>query len=457
MDAPRTLDITQVVEGQGRNGFVIRLLALCTLITFFDGYDLNTISFAAPFIMREYGIPRAEFGSVFGIGLFGFLLGGLIFGWIADRVGRRPAIVWASLFFGVLTFLTSFAGSVFSFTWLRFTAGLGLGGLLPVAWSLVIEFVPKNFRATAVIVIMLGYSFGSSLGGAISAWLIPIYTWRVVFWVGGLLPFAIGVLLHFTLPESIRFLAVKGWRPQEIARTIRRMRPEISVPPGTVFTVSDEASVQGRAPFRLGMLFRGRLAAITPLLWIAYIGSSMAVFFLASWMPTLAEASGLTPKTAALGAALISIGGGIGGLVLMRFIDRFGAAAVSIMPLLAAPLVGAIGFFSFDAAQFFLYMFVVGFAVVGGHTGLHSIAGLFYPSAYRANGAGWAISIAKIGSIAGPWIGGILLGAHLPLRQIFLFAAIPPLVFLVCIVPLGLQHRRLMAEEDFAGATPARA
>jgi MFS transporter, AAHS family, 4-hydroxybenzoate transporter len=456
MSSGRVIDVTQIVEGQGRNRFVLQLLALATLITLFDGYDLNTISFAAPHIMREFHIPRGDFGSVFGIGLFGFLLGGLIFGWIADQVGRKPAIVGAAIFFGFLTFATAFATTVTAFTWLRFAAGLGLGGLVPVAWALVIEFVPKNFRATAVVVIMLGYSVGSSLGGFIAAGLIPLYTWRVVFWVGGLMPLAIGVLLHFTLPESIRFLAVKQRKPQEIAATIRRMRPDISVPADATFIVRDEAHVEGRAPFRLGMLFRGRLAAITPLLWIAYIGSSMVVFFLASWMPTLAEAAGLPSGTAAVGSALISLGGGLGGLVLMRFIDRSGAGVITIMPLLALPLVGAIGYITFGSSTFMLYMFITGFAVVGGHSGLHSIAGLFYPSAYRANGAGWAISIAKLGSIAGPWLGGIFLAAHWPLRDIFLFAAVGPLMFLLCIVPLGLQHRRLI-EDDVLTAVPVEA
>jgi MFS transporter, AAHS family, 4-hydroxybenzoate transporter len=255
------------------------------------------------------------------------------------------------------------------------------------------------------------------------------------------------------LPESIRFLAVKGRRPDVIVRTLRLMRPGIAADASMRFVVGDEQAAGARA-FRLPQLFAGRLALITPLLWVAYIGSSMAVFFLASWMPTLAEASGLDRATAALGAGMLSLGGAVGGLLLMRFVDRFGAIAVTVMPAIACPLVAALGMYQFAPAAFMQYMFLVGLFVIGGHNGLHSIAGLFYPSAIRSNGAGWAISVAKLGSIAGPWIGGLLLGAHLDLHSIFLIAALPPVLFVVCILPLGIQHRRLIAE---AAAAPVGA
>ena len=454
-DSRQILDLSEVINGQKRNLFVIRLLALSTLITFFDGYDLNGISFAAPAIMREYGIDRAAFGSVFGIGLFGFMLGGFIFGWLGDRIGRRPTIVLAAAAFGVLTFVTSFASSVGEFTVLRFVGGLAIGGLVPVTWALNIEFAPPRYRATVVTIIMLGYAVGSSLGGVISAWLIPLYSWRVVFWVGGLLPVLVSALLYLGLPESIRFLAVKGRRPEEIARTVRLLRPDIAASADMRFVVGDEHAGQGSARgFRLADLFVGRLRVITPLLWIAYIGSSMAVFFLSSWMPTLAEASGLDRASAALGASLLSLGGAVGALLLMRFVDRFGAIAVTMMPLVACPLVAMLGMFHFDGAGFMQYMAVVGMFVIGGHTGLHSIAGLFYPSAIRSNGAGWAISVAKVGSIAGPWIGGLLLGAKFDLAHIFLFASLPLVMFVVCIFPLGLQHLRLRAD-DARAAAPA--
>ncbi len=446
--ASQTIDLTEVIEGQKLNSFIVRLLALSTLITFFDGYDLNSISFAAPSIMREYQIDRAAFGSVFGIGLFGFMLGGFIFGWLGDKIGRRPTIVLAAACFGALTFITSFATTVEQFTALRFIGGLAIGGLVPVAWALNIEFAPLRYRATFVTIIMLGYSIGSSLGGPISAYLIPLYSWRVVFWVGGVLPILVAILLNFALPESIKFLAVKGRGNAEIARTVRRLRPEMAVSAAARFIVSSETMT--RTSFRLPQLFVGRLAFITPLLWVAYIGSSMAVFFLTSWMPTLAEASGLDRSTAALGASLLSLGGAAGGLLLMRFVDRFGAIAVTAMPLIACPLVAMVGMFHFGNADFMQYMFLVGLFVIGGHTGLHSIAGLFYPSAIRSNGAGWAISVAKIGSIAGPWIGGMLLGAKMPLHDIFLFAALPPVLFVVCILPLGLLHRRMIRETEAA-------
>jgi AAHS family 4-hydroxybenzoate transporter-like MFS transporter len=448
--AEHTIDVAQMIEGRKLNGFIVRLLVLSTLITFFDGYDLQSLSFAAPQIVRDLHIPRASFGQIFAVGLFGIMLGGFMFGWLGDRIGRRPSIIIAAACFGVLTFATAFASNAMEFTVLRFVDGLAIGGLVPVAWVLNIEFAPKRFRATAVTIIMLGYSVGSSLGGFISAWLIPVYGWQVVFYIGGVAPLLVAALLQLALPESIKFLTVKNRRPQEIARLMRRVRPDMLVPHNARFIVGDEAGAPKAENFQPGLLFRGRLGMMTPLLWLAYIGSSMAVFFLSSWMPTLAEASGLTPSSAALGSSMLSLGGAVGGLLLMRFVDHFGAIAVAVMPVIACPLVAMLGMISFDGSSFMIYMLVVGIFVIGGHTGLHSIAGLFYPSAYRSNGAGWATSVAKVGSISGPWIGGALLGAHMPLPDIFLFAAMPPVLFAVCILPLGLLHRKLMEDERSA-------
>ena len=442
------IDVTEIIETQKLNGFIVRLVLLSLLITFFDGYDINAVSFAAPNLIRVLHVTRPEFGAVFGIGLFGIMLGGFLFGFLGDRYGRRPTIILSAATFGALTLAAAFSATLTQLIVLRFLGGLAIGGMLPVGWALNIEYAPKRYRATIITTIMLGYSFGSAAGGFISALLSPIFGWPVIFWVGGLLPMLVALLFVFTLPESIKYLTVKQRRLDEVARIVRRLRPGIVIAPDARFIVADEmATGAPAAPFTLAKLFEGRLLFMTPLLWLAYIGSSMAVFFLVSWMPTLAESAGLAPSAAALAASLLSVGGGIAGLVIMRFVDRFGAIVLTIMPLIACPLVGSLGLVPLDQTWFMVAMFVVGFFVIGGHTGLHSIAGIFYPSAYRSNGAGWAVSVAKVGSIAGPWIGGILLGMHLPLSRVFLFAALPPVLFAVCVFFLGLLHNRLQADE----------
>jgi MFS transporter, AAHS family, 4-hydroxybenzoate transporter len=291
---------------------------------------------------------------------------------------------------------------------------------------------------------MIGYSLGTALGGPISNALAPNYGWQSIFVFGGVLSLIAGSVLFLTLPESIRFLASQDRDPQVIARTLRRVAPDLNVPTDAEFVVADE---EGHSrSFRPSLLFVDDLRWITPLLWVAYIFSSMATFFLATWTPLVYEALHFTRADAALAGTLISITGAIGGL-LMRFTDTKGAIAIAVMPLLAIPLLIGVGVIDFDYAGLFIATGLIGLTVIGGHFGMHTLAGMYYPSHYRANGTGWATSVAKVGSIAGPWLAGIILSTSLPVRNIFAILAICPVVVLICVFLIGRIHTRLLREE----------
>ncbi len=131
--------------------------------------------------------------------------------------------------------------------------------------------------------------------------------------------------------------------------------------------------------------------------------------------------------------------GALGGLLLMRFTDNKGPIAITAMPALAIPFLLVTGLGDLGDAGFLVANALVALFVIGGHLGLHSIAGILYTSAYRGNGAGWATSVAKIGSIAGPWLAGLILSTHLPVKNIFAIVAVCPAVFVVCIFIVGRQ------------------
>ena len=136
----------------------------------------------------------------------------------------------------------------------------------------------------------------------------------------------------------------------------------------------------------------------------------------------------------------------------MRFTDRFGAIAITVMPLLAIPLLLVAAFADFGSDGFLVATAFITLFLIGGHFGLHSIAGIFYPSAYRSNGTGWATSVAKIGSIAGPYIAGLILATSLPVRNIFAVLAICPAVFVVCILIIGRMHTKILGRETKAAS-----
>jgi len=161
---------------------------------------------------------------------------------------------------------------------------------------------------------------------------------------------------------------------------------------------------------------------------------------------------------AATAATMNSIMGAIGGILLMRFTDAKGAIAITIMPVMTFGLLLIAAFTPMSQGAFLVLSATIGGFLIGGHFGMHSISGIFYPTAYRGNGASWATSIAKIGSIGGPMVGGWVLATSLPVKHIFALLAIFPAIFAVCIYLIGRMHSRMLGKEAIvAVAEPSHA
>jgi MFS transporter, AAHS family, 4-hydroxybenzoate transporter len=441
-----TIDVSAAIERQRLNVFLVRLVALSSIVAFFDGFDQNLISFAAPTIAPEFHLSPTMIGKVFSAGLVGSMLGGFLFGWIGDRFGRRPAMILATVLFGLFTLTVALATSYTSLLAARFAVGIGTGGLLPVCWALNIEYVPKRFRSTTVTVVMLGYSAGAGAGGPVALWLIPSHGWESVFILAGVLSLLASGALIALLPESVRFLTARGRHSATISNILRRIAPAVRIPEGVRFVLGDEDD--GAPTFSPALLFQGDLRWITPMLWLAYIFSSIAAFFLTAWTPLVFEALKFPAAEAAAAGSITAIAGALGGLALMRFTDKHGAIAVAAMPAMAIPLLLFSAFANVGQNEFLLLVGLTAFALVGGHLGMNSIAGIFYPSPLRATGAGWATAIGKIGSIAGPVLGGLILSTNLPTQNIFAVMAVCPSILLICLLVIGGVHSRMLAREQ---------
>lgn len=435
-----TTDLSEIIENQKLTPFVIGLILLSTLVTFFDGFDMNVISLVAPEVSSALHLDKMMMGSVFSAGLAGTMAGGFLFGYLGDRIGRRPSIILATLSFGVLTLALALAGSYHEMVALRFIQGIGVGGLLPLAWALNIDYVPRGYRSTVVTLLMLGYSVGDSFAGPLSIWFAPL-GWQSVFIFGGCAALAVTVLLIFLLPESIKFLAINRKRPDLIAKFARCLAPGRRIEASDQFVVSDELGLSGKE-FKVSALFRDELRWITPLLWTAYIAGSIAIFLRVSWGPTILQELGFSRATAAYATSISSLGGALGGLLLMRFTDTRGVISIAVFPVLTVPLLLTMGLTKIGGTPFLIMYFFLTMLIVGTHFGLHSIAGIFYPSGIRSNGAGWASSVAKIGSVTGPMIVGMALSTRLPVRIMLALFTVFPFVAGVGILLLGLIQRR---------------
>lgn len=451
----RTIDVGEFINSRKLTRFNVLLVIVSWLITVFDGFDQMTVSYTMPYMKDVLHLSKVMQGNVFSMGNFGMMAGGFCFAFLGDRIGRRPTVIAAACTFAVLTFVTGFVQDYTQLLTLRFLDGFAIGGMLPLAWALNIEFVPQRMRATVVSLVMLGYSIGTSIAAPITNALAPKFGWSAVYFAGGGGTLLCAVLLMLFLPESIRFLGAKGQKPDLIARILNRMSPELKATGADTFIVADE-QLQ-RTNFNPAQLFSGWLKWLTIFLWVGYTLSSLAIYFDANWGPTVIEEIGFPRAEAGNLIGLSTILGAGLGLCLMRFTDRLGPFTVALYPLLAIPtlLYIGLGHPSGDALKVLL---VVGPTLIsGGHFGILSIAGVFYPSVIRANGAGWATSIAKIGAIVGPALAGILLAEGVEPIHLFALVAICPMILAACAIGIGLVVRGERKSSSLALAAQAAA
>lgn len=422
MAARQSIDVGELVDNQRLGRHTLLLLVLSFLAMMADGYDILALAYAAPDIVREWGVQRSALGPVFSAGLFGILFGAPLFGFAGDRFGRRPAIIGGCIIYGLCTLAAAWAPSLIVLTMLRFVTGIGIGGLMPNTIALNVEFAPKRWRATLVIVMFTGITLGGALPGWIAASLLPVYGWQILFLIGGVGPLVIAGLLYFFLPESIRFLVVHGGRRGQIEKLVRAFDPMIAIGPETRFVMASEAEPQRSASLR--QLFAGSLSIITPLLWLLFATNLMATYFLNSWMPILFQDAGMSADYSALALSMFQIGGTLGGLAISVLLDRFGMIPVVILFCLAAPVVALIGTPGLSEAALLTVVSFAGFSILGLQFGINAISGLIYPTEVRSNGSGWAFAIGRFGSVVGPILGGALIAMHLPLRELFYAPAV---------------------------------
>ena len=438
----RELHLDAALEERKLGAFGYGLVLISALVIFFDGYDMQVIAFATTRLEKVFHVGNAQFGLALGAGLFGTMVGGVLFGMLGDRYGRRPAIIGATACFSVLTFALAFANSLPTLIALRFIAGMALGGAIPLLWTLNVEFAPRRLRATVITLIMLGYGLGGAFAGPISTVILPRWDWPGLFLFGGATSLIAVAILLAWLPESLRTLASRADSQDAIVRTLRRMGVEPPTDPEAVRILREGPPTPGKGGLTLAGLFEGRLKALTPLIWISYFASSMAVYFLTNWGPKLLTGMGFSTT----GTGWLSFGnsfcGMAGGLVLMRFTDKHGPISISALPLIGVPLLLVAGLAPTTLTQFLFLSLTLTFFVAGGHYGITSVISGFYPSQIRASGSGWANAFAKIGSILGPVVGGFILDAHLGARTPYAILAICPLTFGIAAVTMGLIERR---------------
>jgi MFS transporter, AAHS family, 4-hydroxybenzoate transporter len=425
MEPRKTLDIADVLDRSNVSTFQIGIFVLCALCLIMDGFDVQALGPVAPAIIQEWHVPPAQIGLAISAALVGILIGSILFSMIADKVGRRPVLIFATLFFSVVTLMTSQVHSIGELRTIRFFAGMGLGGIMPNSVALVGEYSPRRLRVLLMIVVTNGFNVGAAIAGLVSAWMIPAFGWRSVFLVGGAIPAVIGVLMLLFLPESLQFLALRGTATAKLAKWIRRIDPTIAVDAGTKYTVPEQKG--GGVPI-LHLFTEGR-AVGTLLLWTINFMNLLNLYFLANWLPTVVNAAFGSIALGAYAALSLQVGGVIGTFLFSWLVERIGFIPVlGTAFAIACVMIALIGQPALALTPLFILVFVAGFCVVGGQGAINALAATYYPTNLRSTGVGSGLGVGRIGGIAGPSIAGMLLGMGWMPRDLFYAAAVPALI-----------------------------
>lgn len=425
MKQTAVLDVREFIDEQPFSRYQFLIASLCAMVVFIDGFDAQVMGPVGPPLMAQLHIARAAFGSVVSSGTLGMMVGALIFGPLADRFGRKPVLVACALTFGIGSLLTATAASATQLMGFRVFTGFGMGGAMPNAIALTSEYMPKRSRNAAVMVMFCGFSFGSAFAGWTVAALIRSYGWRAIFVVGGSIPIVVSLLLLTLLPESIRFLVIKGGQKERICKYLVRIAPGMLLP-GEVAAGADEHA--GRA-FSVRELFAEGRAVVTLMLWVMFFMNLLNLWFLNNWLPTIMVDAGIKVETASLITSLFQIGGLVGALALAGAIGRrlsFGVLALTYLS--AAIFIFLIGNAGASIPLLVMTVFASGIGVIGGQTVSNALTADYYPTAIRSTGIGWALGIGRVGSILGPILGGFLLSYGGSARNVFWAAAAPALI-----------------------------
>jgi AAHS family 4-hydroxybenzoate transporter-like MFS transporter len=410
-----SITLSELIDGQKVGGWIILLVLIGAMVLITDGFDIATIGYIGPELVKHWALRREQLTPVLTAGTVGLLFGAPLLSFVGDRFGRKSAIMTGLLFFGLVSFATAAATSLNQIAILRFLTGVGLGGVIPNVVALISEFVPRRLRGRCLVLVTAGVAIGIGLCGRVASAFVPEYGWQILVIVGGVVPIALLVLVYFLVPESIKFLAEKGDQDREVRRLAAVLRPDLKLGIDTRLVVPSLTVPSSRgSPKRL---FENGLFWVTPLLWIVQATNQVANFFSITWLPTLLQATGSSTQQAGNIGAMFSVGGLVGGVCLMLVIDRFGIVPLVVLFVLGAPLVAGMTLSGLSPSEHMLLIASAGFCVVGLQFGITAMQGVIYPTPIRSTGAGWCQAAGRIGAIVAPVGGGALVAAHVPIEQ----------------------------------------
>ncbi|MFJ4157989.1 MFS transporter [Pseudomonas sp. NPDC089752] len=352
----------------------LRLYACCFLVLVFDGIDVAVVPFLAPWMKSDSGFDNSLLTQVFLATTVGFALGGICIGHLADRYGRRPALIGSVAIFAVGSLLSPLSSAPDQFAALRLLVGVGLGGALPVCIAWCTSAYSGCNRILLTTLTYCGFTLGMALGAALAKPLLGLMTWAQVIAVLGGAPLLAIPLMMAWLPKHSPIM--QGFENACVTPTLQRQ-------------------------------------TYTLRLWLAFCLSLMTFYLISYWLPVINTGLGLSPSL----VILLPVGGTLGAVVFALLMQYYAAHNVLFAGYLAGALVTASAWLILPhGVHLPWFIFLTGFFIAGCQNGLNIHAALAYPEHARTRFTGIVMSGGRVGAIAGVGVGGLMLDSALPVE-----------------------------------------
>ncbi|WP_430140756.1 MFS transporter [Neobacillus pocheonensis] len=431
IDAP-TQELRDLKTSSNK-GITWLIFAICWFSIFTEGYDLGIYGAVLPALLedKQWSMTAIQAGAIGSYVLVGMILGAVIIGTLTDLIGRKWSLIICISLFCITMILCAMAPNPELFGFYRFIGGIGLGGVVPTATAITIEYSPAKRKSFIYALMYSGYSIGGVAGAFLAIFLLQEHGWRFLFYIGFLPILVVPIIIKF-LPESIIFLRSKNRHTaaEEIIARYGLSTEEFGHNKYSEYSkIKEKRKLQS-----VTNLFKRENIRSTLLFWITFFMGFLMIYGLNTWLPKIMRESGY-PMGASL-AFLVALNAfaAIGPVLAGVIADRWGAKRVISISFFLASISIILLSIKFSIVLLFILVGIAGFGSYGGVILMNSYIQTFYPADNHATALGWAHGFGRIGAVCGPLLGGMLISWNVDLSWYFYIFSISGLLGTVCIL-----------------------
>lgn len=421
--------------------FHYQLLIMIGIGWMFDAMDTGMISFIMATLATDWSLNAAQKASIVSITFIGMAIGAVFAGGLADRVGRKTVFAITLSIYSIATALCAFAPNL---TWLlvfRFIVGLGLGGQLPVAISLMTEYAPAHVRGRFIVLLESFWGLGWLAAALISYFFIPKFGWHAAFLIGGLPIFYIFIIWK-KLPESIPYLVNKG-RLEEAHAIVSKIEQQAGL------SITHEIKAPEKTA-QLTMSFLQLWSSTywqrTLMLWIIWFGIVYSYYGIFTWLPSLLVQQGYTVVSSFKYVLLMILAQLPGYLAAAWCVEKFGRKFTLASFIAACAIFAYLFGHASSINMILLWGCLLSFFNLGAWGVVYTYTPEQYPTTIRAFGTGWASAIGRMGGICAPIVVTTLMDLPNSFQNVFLMFTAVLIIIAIVVLILGKETKGLILD-----------